>query len=99
MSAATHKVQGSAKMQCCTWHCVQRIAAEADDSADVATLARREQALDRPPRIWYIGYIVSLAKLRRDFEPDMRQYGGEDEEEDSGSRGSARCTRSSAAFT
>lgn len=28
--------------------------------------------------------FVSLAKLRRDFESDMRKYGGEDEEEDSG---------------
>lgn len=27
--------------------------------------------------------FVSLAKLRRDFESDMRKYGGEDEEEDS----------------
>jgi hypothetical protein len=29
-------------------------------------------------------HFVSLAKLRRDFESDMRKYGGEDEEEDSG---------------
>jgi hypothetical protein len=28
--------------------------------------------------------FVSLAKLRRDFEADVRKYGGEDEEEDSG---------------
>ncbi|MDP2706129.1 MAG: DUF6516 family protein, partial [Burkholderiales bacterium] len=28
--------------------------------------------------------FVSLAKLRRDFESDMRKYGGEDEKEDSG---------------
>lgn len=28
--------------------------------------------------------FVSLAKLRRDFESDVRKYGGEDEEEDSG---------------
>jgi len=28
--------------------------------------------------------FVSLAKLRHDFESDMRKYGGEDEEEDSG---------------
>ena len=28
--------------------------------------------------------FVSLAKLRRDFESDISQYGGEDEEEDSG---------------
>ena len=27
--------------------------------------------------------FVSLAKLRRDFESDMRKYGGQDEEEDS----------------
>jgi Family of unknown function (DUF6516) len=29
-------------------------------------------------------HFLSLAKLRRDFESDMRKYGGEDEEEDSG---------------
>ena len=29
-------------------------------------------------------HFVSLAKLRRDFETDMRKYGGEDAEEDSG---------------
>ena len=28
--------------------------------------------------------FVSLVKLRRDFESDMRNYGGENEEEDSG---------------
>jgi hypothetical protein len=28
--------------------------------------------------------FVSLARLRRDFESDMRKYGGEDEKEDSG---------------
>ena len=28
--------------------------------------------------------FVSLAKLRRDFESDMRKYGGKDEKEDSG---------------
>jgi hypothetical protein len=28
--------------------------------------------------------FVSLVKLRRDFESDIRKYGGEDEEEDSG---------------
>ncbi len=28
--------------------------------------------------------FVSLAKLRRDFESDIRKHGGEDEEEDSG---------------
>jgi Family of unknown function (DUF6516) len=28
--------------------------------------------------------FASLAKLRRDFESDVRKYGGEDEEEDSG---------------
>ena len=28
--------------------------------------------------------FVSLARLRRDFEADMKKHGGEDEEEDSG---------------